>query len=69
MAIEQSQWGQGQLPVRALKAPDISVNVLAANLDASERADAAPLTARTLPRNPAWIGSRQRIERRIAGLE
>jgi hypothetical protein len=70
LAMQQSYRGQLPLPVKALKAPDIPVNVLAANLDASERADAAsPLSARTLARNPALIGSRSQLERRVAKLE
>jgi hypothetical protein len=69
LAMEQSRPSQGQLPVRALKAPDIPVNVLAANLDAAERAGAARLSVQTLPRNPALIGSRSQMERRIAKLE
>jgi hypothetical protein len=69
LAIEQSRRSQGQLLVKALQAPDITVNVLAANLDAAERADAAPLSVQTLLRDPALIGSRSQMERRIAGLE
>jgi hypothetical protein len=69
LAMEQSRRSQGQLPVKAIKAPDISVNVLAANLDAAERPDIAPSSAWILPGNPALVGSRSQMKRRIAKLE
>jgi hypothetical protein len=69
MAMKNSQFGQLPLPVKAFKAPLIPVNVLAANLDAAERAEAAVMSAQTLPGNPAFIGSKRQLERRVAKLE
>jgi hypothetical protein len=69
LAMKQSHFGQLPLPVKALKASVIPVNVLAANLDAAERADAAVMSAQTLPGSPGFIGSRNELERRLAKLE
>jgi hypothetical protein len=69
LAMKQSHFGQLPPLVKALKAPVIPVNVLAANLDAAERADAAAMSAQTLPGDPAFIGSKGQLERRVAKLE
>jgi hypothetical protein len=69
LAMKQSHFGQLPLPVKALKASVIPVNILAANLDAAERADAAVMSAQTLPDSPAFIGSKNELERRVAKLE